>query len=72
MEKESVKGDTKYLTSLGENGNRIIDEDVINSGDTYNYTLRIWVTTEKDIILNDLNNRNPVWKGKLRIEGEQT
>ncbi len=71
LEKDGVKGDAKFLTSLGEDGNRIIDENVINSGDTYNYTLRVWVTTEKDIILNDLNNRNPVWKGKIRIEGEQ-
>lgn len=64
--KDSVVGDTNSLLTLGNNGERVLDTGTIAKDTTINYNLKLWVTSDIDA---DIGGQ--VWKGKLRIEGEQ-
>ena len=66
IDKSSVKGNADYLNNLGADGSRILDQGTINSGEQNDYVLRVWPTTEID---GDFGGQ--VWKGKLRITGDQ-
>ena len=66
LNKNQVAGSTKYITSLGQNGSRKLDEGTLNSKEKNDYVLKIWPTTEID---GDFGGQ--VWKGKLRITGDQ-
>lgn len=66
LNKNQVTGSTKYITSLGQNGSRKLDEGTLNSKEKNDYVLKIWPTTEID---GDFGGQ--VWKGKLRITGDQ-
>ena len=54
------------MTNLGNNQQRVLDSGTINQGSSINYDLKLWVTSS---ISGDISGN--VWKGKLRIEGEQ-
>lgn len=64
--KDSVVGDTNSLLTLGNNGERVLDTGTIAKDTTINYNLKLWVSSDIDA---DIGGQ--VWKGKLRIEGEQ-
>lgn len=64
--KDSVVGAAKPLTDLGTNQQRVLDTGTIAKDTTINYNLKLWVTSDIDA---DIGGQ--VWKGKLRIEGEQ-
>ena len=64
--KNDVTGSPYYLTSLGTDGSRVLDSGTLNSGESNNYVLKVWPTTEID---GDFGGQ--VWKGKIRIIGEQ-
>lgn len=66
LDKNNSVGTAEYLESLGVDGSRIIDQGTLNSGEKNNYTLRVWPTIEVD---GDFGGH--VWKGKLRITGDQ-
>lgn len=64
--KDSVADDIKYLSDLGSSKQRILDTGTIEKNTTISYSLKLWVTADIDA---DIGGQ--VWKGKLRIEGEQ-
>ena len=64
--KNSSTATAKYLTSLGSDKARAIDTGTLNSRAKNTYNLKLWVTADVD---GDIANQ--VWKGKLRITGEQ-
>lgn len=64
--KNSSTATAKYLTSLGSDKARAIDTGILNSRTKNTYNLKLWVTADID---GDIANQ--VWKGKLRITGEQ-
>ncbi len=64
--KNSSTATAKYLTSLGSDKARVIDTGTLNSRAKNTYNLKLWVTADID---GDIANQ--VWKGKLRITGEQ-
>ena len=64
--KDSVVGAVKPLTDLGTNQQRVLDTGTIAKNITINYNLKLWVSSDIDA---DIGGQ--VWKGKLRIEGEQ-
>ena len=64
--KNSSTATAKYLTSLGSDKARAIDTGTLNSRAKNTYNLKLWVTADID---GDIANQ--VWKGKLRITGEQ-
>lgn len=66
LTKDTVVGDANFLTNLGNNQQRVLDSGTINQGSSINYDLKLWVTSS---ISGDISGN--VWKGKLRIEGEQ-
>lgn len=66
LNKNQVAGSTKYITSLGQNGSRKLDQGTLKSKAKNDYILKIWPTTEID---GDFGGQ--VWKGKLRITGDQ-
>lgn len=66
LDKDASKGSASYLTSLGGDGSRILDQGVISKDVSINYVLRVWPTVEID---GDFGGQ--VWKGKLRITGDQ-
>ena len=66
IDKGSTKGTADYLNNLGTDGNRILDQGTLSAGDENSYVLRVWPTIEID---GDFGGQ--VWKGKLRITGEQ-
>lgn len=66
LTKDSVVGEAKFLTNLGDNQQRVLDSGTINQGSSISYDLKLWVTS---LIEGDISGN--VWKGKLRIEGEQ-
>ena len=66
LDKGSVKGNADYLNNLGADGSRILDQGTITSGEENSYVLRVWPTAEID---GDFGGQ--VWKGKLRITGDQ-
>ena len=66
FDKNNTIGTAEYLETLGEDGSRILDQGTLNSGEENSYVLRIWPTIEVD---GDFGGQ--VWKGKLRITGDQ-
>lgn len=66
LDKNSTKGTASFLETLGKNGSRVLDRGTLNKGGENSYILRIWPTIEVD---GDFGGQ--VWKGKLRITGEQ-
>ena len=66
FDKNSSTGTAEYLETLGEDGSRVLDQGTLNSGEENSYVLRVWPTIEVD---GDFGGQ--VWKGKLRITGEQ-
>lgn len=64
--KDSVVGAAKPLTDLGTNQQRVLDTGTIAKNTTISYNLKLWVSSDIDA---DIGGQ--VWKGKLRIEGEQ-
>lgn len=64
--KDSVVGSAKPLTDLGTNQQRVLDTGTIAKNTTISYNLKLWVSSDIDA---DIGGQ--VWKGKLRIEGEQ-
>ena len=66
LDKNGIQGNADYLNNLGEDGSRILDRGTLGSDDKNSYILRVWPTTEID---GDFGGQ--VWKGKLRITGDQ-
>ena len=66
FDKNKTIGTAEYLEALGEDGSRILDQGTLNSGEENSYVLRVWPTIEVD---GDFGGQ--VWKGKLRITGDQ-
>ncbi len=66
LTKDSVVGDANSLLTLGDNGERVLDTGTLAKDSTISYNLKLWVTSDIDA---DIGGQ--VWKGKLRITGEQ-
>ena len=66
LDKNDSTGYADYLNNLGTDGNRVLDQGTLNSGEENSYILRVWPTIEID---GDFGGQ--VWKGKLRITGVQ-
>ena len=66
IDKNDSTGYADYLNNLGTDGNRILDQGTLSAGEENSYVLRVWPTIEID---GDFGGQ--VWKGKLRITGEQ-
>lgn len=66
FDKDNVVGTAEYLETLGADGSRILDQGTLDSKESHNYNLRVWPTIEVD---GDFGGQ--VWKGKLRITGDQ-
>ena len=66
FDKNNTIGTAEYLETLGEDGSRILDQGTLNSREENSYVLRVWPTIEVD---GDFGGQ--VWKGKLRITGDQ-
>lgn len=66
FDKNDTVGTAEFLESLGEDGSRILDQGTLDSNEENSYVLRVWPTTEID---GDFGGQ--VWKGKLRITGDQ-
>ena len=66
LDKDNVVGNAEFLETLGEDGSRILDQGTLNSEESHSYILRVWPTVDID---GDFGGQ--VWKGKLRITGEQ-
>ena len=66
FDKNDSVGTAEYLETLGENGSRILDQGTLDSNEENSYVLRVWPTIEVD---GDFGGQ--VWKGKLRITGDQ-
>lgn len=66
LDKDDVVGNADFLETLGEDGSRILDQGTLNSEESHSYILRVWPTVDID---GDFGGQ--VWKGKLRITGEQ-
>ncbi len=61
-------GSAKLLTSLGTGSSRTLTSGTIAAGATNQYKLRIWLRSDIDM---DETTQGQVWKGKIRLEGEQ-
>ena len=66
FDKNDSIGTAEYLETLGTDGSRILDQGTLDSGEENSYVLRVWPTIEVD---GDFGGQ--VWKGKLRITGDQ-
>lgn len=66
LTKDSVVGDTNSLLTLGDDGERVLDTGTLAKDSSISYNLKLWVTSDIDA---DISGQ--VWKGKLRITGEQ-
>ena len=66
LTKDSSSSAAKFITDLGSDKARVIDTGTLNTGKKITYNLKLWVTSDID---GDIANQ--VWKGKLRIIGEQ-
>ena len=66
FDKNDSVGTAEYLETLGTDGSRILDQGTLDSGEENSYVLRVWPTIEVD---GDFGGQ--VWKGKLRITGDQ-
>ena len=66
FDKNNVIGTADYLNNLGVDGSRALDQGTLKSGEENSYVLRVWPTTDVD---GEFGGQ--VWKGKLRITGDQ-
>ena len=66
FDKNDSVGTAEYLETLGENGSRILDQGTLDSNEENSYVLRVWPTIEVD---GDFGGQ--VWKGNIRITGDQ-
>lgn len=66
LDKNDSKGYADYLETLGEDGSRVLDQGTLDSSEENSYVLRVWPTVDID---GDFGGQ--VWKGKLRITGDQ-
>ena len=66
FDKNDSVGTAEFLESLGEDGSRILDQGTLNSSEENSYVLRVWPTIEVD---GDFGGQ--VWKGRIRITGDQ-
>ena len=66
LTKNGSASSAAYLNTLGTGTSRVLDQGTINSGANNTYILKLWTTTEID---GDIAGQ--VWKGKIRITGEQ-
>lgn len=65
--KNGVESNINYLTSLGTNGNRVIDSGILTKEDgKINYNIKLWPTTDIDGEF-----AGQAWKAKIRVEVEQ-
>ena len=67
LDKDNVVGSAAFLETLGTNGSRVLDQGKLDNGESHAYVLRVWPTIDVD---GDFGGQ--VWKGKLRITGDQT
>lgn len=66
LTKDSTMGTVVNLSDLITNSQKVLDSGTINSNTTINYNFKLWPSgTASD----DVSGQ--VWKGKLRIVGEQ-
>ena len=66
FDKNSSTGTAEYLESLGVDGSRILDQGTLDSSEENSYVLRVWPTIEVD---GDFGGQ--VWKGRIRVTGDQ-
>ena len=66
FDKNNTIGTAEYLETLGEDGSRVLDQGTLDSSEENSYILRVWPTVDID---GDFGGQ--VWKGKLRITGDQ-
>ena len=66
LDKNDIVGTAEYLETLGADGSRILDQGTLDVDEMNSYVLRVWPTIEVD---GDFGGQ--VWKGKLRIIGDQ-
>ena len=66
FDKNDSVGTAEFLESLGEDGSRKLDQGTLNSSEENSYVLRVWPTIEVD---GDFGGQ--VWKGRIRITGDQ-
>ena len=66
LDKNNVVGTADYLNNLGVDGSRALDQGTLKSGEENSYVLRVWPTTDVD---GEFGGQ--VWKGKIRITGDQ-
>ena len=67
LTKNTTVGSASLLTSLGADKNRVLDSGTLNASVTNSYVLRLWIRTD----INTNNIEGHVWRGKLRITGDQ-
>ena len=67
LTKDSVVGNADDLTNMGSNPNRIVDTGTIETNQTINYTLRIWI--DYDATTEEASGKT--FKGKLRVVATQ-
>ena len=66
LNKNNSNDNPLYLETLGTSPNRVIDQGTLDALESNEYVLRIWPTVDVD---GDFGGH--VWKGKLRITGDQ-
>lgn len=66
LDKNDSVGTADYLETLGDDGSRVLDQGTLDSSEENSYILRVWPTVDID---GDFGGQ--VWKGKLRITGDQ-
>ena len=66
FDKNDTVGTAEFLESLGEDSSRILDQGTLNSSEENSYVLRVWPTIEVD---GDFGGQ--VWKGRIRVTGDQ-
>ena len=68
LTKDSVVGNADDLSNMGVNPNRVVDTGTIESKQTINYTLKIWI--DYDATLEEASGKT--FKAKLRVEAKQS
>ena len=68
LTKNSVVGNADDLSNMGVNPNRVVDTGTIESKQTINYTLKIWI--DYDATTEEASGKT--FKGKLRVVASQS